>query len=152
MKPEEQYNRWLDGEGAAPEGSAEEELAQWQKLAPALRAGLSGAECPSPDFVRSQILREIAAPVAPARPERRRIGWLAAWGVGSLAVAAILSFAWSDLLLMDQHPVSTRTSVLEVESSAPGLHAYLVRVGEPADTLVLWLEGLEYIPAEREIN
>ncbi len=167
---EENYTAWIDGKlsGAElaafereleghPDAQADRESAL--KLGEFLRRNSGGAPLAHPDFFNHQILQRIEAEKnsAPAR------GWEWSWprfawaGLAALLVAVFLFKVW---IPTESQPLG----FAESGSVAPGFAEIVrVRAGDPSisvtpmydlrdNVTVLWLEGLDYLPASYKLR
>jgi len=125
------------------DGSNQEE---WLKLAPMVRAAMSGAEPGHPEFLDEQIRLRIAKRKHAPRPSPS-IRWMTVTGLALLLVSLILTLTWWDSFSGDQN-MSAETKILEVDPHAPKISAYVIHPkNSGAD--VLWLDGLEFLPKEK---
>lgn len=159
---EEQFTAWVDGklEGAElaefekqlaahPEAAAEKEDAL--RLRAFLRAHPTAPRLSNPDFFNHQLIRQIEVDQARPAPAKSRssfwsLGHLAWAGAASLAVA----FAIYKVAVPTQTPQDTQSKyfaqVVEAWPSQPNISA--TTVYNPDDNVtVVWLDGLDYIPA-----
>ena len=155
--------RWLDNELSpaertrfeammAADPALREEAESMKKLGDAIRANVTfEREVPHADFFNSQIQEAIAAEqLAQARKETRSTGaatwldWLRApWALAGAAAALALGL----FLLRSEGP---RTQILSLYAPNSSVQAS-VSYNEAAEATVLTLDGLEAIPAERNV-
>ena len=171
MKPfEEQFTAWTDGKLTGEELAAfEKELAQHPEAAAdkiaALKVGKLLRENPSApklanaDFFNLQIQQRIAAErprERAAEKSARRFWSLPRLLVGSAACLLIAGVMFKTLIprenaagLADGSPYFAQ--VVESWTSEPGVSANTVYNAKDNVT-VLWLDGLDYIPASYELK
>ena len=171
MKPfEEQFAAWTDGKLSGEELAAfEKELAQHPEAAAdkiaALKVGKLLRENPgvpklaNPDFFNLQIQQRIAADRPREKAVEKSAGWF--WSlprllVGSAACLLIAGVMFKTLIphedaagLADGSPYFAQ--VVESWTSEPGVSANTVYNAKDNVT-VLWLDGLDYIPASYELK
>lgn len=155
--------RWLDNELSpaertrfeamlAADPALREEAESMKKLGDAIRANVTfEREVPHADFFNSQIQEAIAAEqLAQARKEIRSAGaatwldWLRApWALAGVAAALALGI----FLLRGEGP---RTQILSLYAPNSSVQAS-VSYNEEAAATVLTLDGLEAIPADRNV-
>ena len=170
MKPfEEQYTAWIDGKLTGTELAAfEKELAQHpeaagdrqaaQKLGKLLRETAGAPALTNADFFNLQIQQRIAT----AQPRERAWGSGAGWFwslprlVWAGAACLLMAGAMFKLLIPTGDPANIAddpyfAQVVESWTSEPGIWANTVY--NPKDNVtVLWLDGLDYIPASYELK
>jgi anti-sigma factor RsiW len=159
---EERFTAWVDGRlagaelaafekelAAHPEATAEREAAL--KLRAFLRDHPTAPDLANEDFFNLQLQQRIAAESPRARePERRTWSF---WTLPRLAWAGALSLVIAGVLFKTFIPPSVTSDkapyfaqVVEAWPADPGISA--TTVYSPADNVtVLWLEGLDPIPA-----
>jgi anti-sigma factor RsiW len=155
---EEKFTAWVDGELNAEEArsfqkdypSLQKERAELLKLKDLLRQGLQAPVLQRPDFFNAQIMAKIDRP--PRRSLRR--GWLGlpriAWGgVGALAIG----FAMFVVLIPHGDLSDPRSGyvadVLKTKTHDPRVKA---TVDNQKDMTIIKLEGLEKLPADKNLN
>ena len=171
MKPfEEQFTAWVDGKLSGPELAAfEKELEQHpeamaerdgaQKLSALLRGNPIEQKLANADFFNLQIQQRIAAGQPREAAREKAAGWF--WSLPRLLIggAACLLLAGvffktliptaNDDTEMDTSPYFAQ--VVESWTSEPGIFANTVY--NPKDNVtVLWLDGLDYIPASYQLK
>jgi anti-sigma factor RsiW len=138
---------------AHPEAPAEREDAQ--KLGKFLREHPTVPRLASPDFFNHQLMQRIAAETP--RPAEQRHGSL--WSLPRLAWAGAFcllgAFALFKTLIPPSSPASRDSTyfaqVVEAWPSDPSISA--VTVYSPEDNVtVVWLDGLDYLPATYALN
>ena len=177
MKPfEERYTAWIDGKLAGAElaafekelddhPEAQEDKREAERLGNLLRRYASAPALTNADFFNNQLMARVAA--EERRPARREpFAWplphLAWAGICCLLVAfafskAVLPFAapphpgtqMADVVTPMPDPVGSgpyNVQVLDAESSDPNVSVSTVQSSEDHVT-VLWVEGLDYVPA-----
>ena len=165
MKPfEEQFTAWVDGKLSGPELAAfEKELeshpeapgdrADAQKLGTFLRGNATGPKLANADFFNLQIQQRIAA----ARPREKASGWF--WSLPRLLIAGatclLIAGVMFKMLIPTDTPLNETDTyfaqVVESWTSEPGIWANTVY--NPKDNVtVLWLDGLDYIPASYQLK
>lgn len=158
--------RWLDNELSAEERTRfdamlaadpalREEAESMKKLGEALRANVTfEREVPHADFFNSQIQEAIAAEqLAQERVKGGATGatswfdWLRApWAIaGAAAVVALGLF-----LLQEGQGSGARTEILSLYAPSANVQT-AVSYSDDAQATVLMLDGLEAIPADREV-
>ncbi len=165
MKPfEEQFTAWADGKLSGPELAAFEkelerhpeamsERADAQKLGAFLRENPTAPKLTNADFFNLQIQQRIAAD----RPREKAAGWF--WSLPRLAWAGAACLLVAGVMFQTLIPTGSTVSeadpyfaqVVESWTSEPGVSANTVY--NPRDNVtVLWLDGLDYIPASYELK
>lgn len=176
MKPfEERYTAWVEGELRGEElARFEEELSQQhpnaeedresvRKLGKLLREFGGAPPLTNPDFFNHQLLARIEAEEAPVRTpakEGARVGWsLSGWAwLGAAACAVGMAFALSETLLPTKPaaPAVAANSpyMAEIlEAQAADSHLWVTAVHSDTDDItVLWIDGLDYLPATYQLN
>jgi anti-sigma factor RsiW len=162
MKPfEEQFTAWVDGQ------MSETELAEFEKqltahpeaatekhealrLGKLLRTHPTAPRLSNPDFFNHQLMQRIAAET-PRPVEKERVSF---WSLPRLALAGAFSLLVAFGLYKTTIPTGTAAGdpskyfaqVVEAWPSDPSISATTVYSSEDNVT-VLWLDGLDYIPA-----
>jgi anti-sigma factor RsiW len=167
MKPfEEQFTAWVDGKligdelaafekelAARPEALAEKE--ETRKLGEMLRTHPTAPRLANPDFFNHQLMQRIAAETPRPAPERRG----SMWSLSRLAWAGAFCLLAAFGLYRTFNPVAVKPSqdstyfaqVVEAWPSDPSISA--TTVYNPEDNVtVVWLDGLDYIPATYALN
>lgn len=176
MKPfEETYTAWLDGELTPEQARAfeasldpqqraqgEAERASTRALGALLRHHLPTSPLPNADFFNHSLLSRIAQEQRTASPEpvaRRpfsalRLLWatLSGAAVAALTFAAVMATTAAPRPTGDFYAVTPPVSdyyaeILEAEPGQPTISAYAFHSASEQVT-VLWLDGLDYLPAE----
>jgi len=163
MKPfEEQFTAWVDGKltGADlaefekqlaehPEAAAERDDAR--ELGKFLRGHPTAPPLANPDFFNHQLQQRIAAET-PRPVEKKRPFF---WSVPGLAWAGAFCLTVSLVLYKTTIPAVPPTArarsdyyaqIVEIWSKSPNVTASTVYSPED-DATVIWLDGLDYIPA-----
>ncbi len=171
MKPfEEQFTAWVDGKLSGPElASFERELKQHPEAATDradalkfgnfLRANPSAPKLTNADFFNLQIQQRIATDVPRERAVERAAGWF--WSLPRLLVAGAACLLVAGVMFKTMIPSGTSVTaadaspyfaqVVESWTSEPGVSARTVYNAKDNVT-VLWLDGLDYIPASYELK
>lgn len=162
MKPfEEQFTAWVDGQLTGPElaefekqlaehPEAAAEKADAQHLGEFLRAHPTVPKLTNPDFFNHQLMERIAAEM-PRVAEKPRASFCSlprlAWaGAFCLAVAFGLYKSTIPAGSPSDNQPKYFAQVVEAWPADPGISA--TTVYSPEDNVtVLWLDGLDYIPA-----
>lgn len=167
MKPfEEKYTLWIDGkltgnqleqfeaELAERNVDAEQEKAEVAKIGGLLRAHLKAPALTNADFFNHQILQQIEAerPKTAPAAQKRRFEWLLSrlfWAGATcllisfgLYVTFIASAPRSGPAQIDYYAQILNTQTDDPDISAVAFHS------KKDDVTVLWLDGLDYVPAE----
>jgi anti-sigma factor RsiW len=171
MKPfEEQFTAWVDGQLSGDDlAEFEKELAQHpdaatekaaaQKLTKLLREHPTAPALTNAEFFNLQIQQQLTTSEAPGRAPGKPAGWffslprLILAGAACLLVAGLL---FKTLIPTKDHSTALATSpyfaqVIEMWPSEPGIWANAVYNPEQNVTVV-WLDGLDYIPASYELK
>jgi len=141
--------------GISPE-QAEADRQQARQLGGLLRRHAADANppLPHPDFFNAQLLRQIQAETQ--RPEKapslwplRRLVW---GGLASLGAAALL---FAGLILPSLHqpgpPPEYYAQILNAQTADSTISAVAMH-SEEENVTVLWIDGLNYVPAEKAKN
>lgn len=161
---EERLTAWIDGEltgreqagfeasldqGGLTRAQAEAERAAARQLGALLRQHAPAPGFQNGEAFNHQILRRIEAETpAPAWPWQRLL-WS---GTGGLAVAALLFFAFvAPALHRLGPPPEYYAQILNATTSDPSISAGAVHSNEENVT-VLWIDGLDYVPAQKVKN
>ncbi len=164
MKPfEEQFTAWVDGKLSGeelaefekeleshPEADAEKDAAL--RLGNLLRAHPTAPRLTNPDFFNHLLLQRIEAEMPrPVEAAPRRVGFWSlnrlAWA-GAFCLAAAFSFYETMIPKAGEHTPDSKyfAQVVEAWPSDPNITA--TTVYNPDDNVtVVWLDGLDYIPA-----
>jgi anti-sigma factor RsiW len=171
MKPfEEQFTAWVDGQLSgddladfekelAQHPDAAEEKAAAHKLTKLLRGHPTAPALTNTEFFNLQIQQQVTTTEVPGPALRKAAGWfwtlprLILAGAACLVVAGLL---FKTLIPIKNHSRGLATSpyfaqVIEVWPSEPGISANTVYNPEQNVTVV-WLDGLDYIPASYELK
>ena len=169
MKPfEEQFTAWADGKLSGPELAAfEKELERHpeaaadksavQKLGRLLRENGNAPKLTNADFFNLQIQQRIAADRPRERAREKTSGWF--WSLPRLLIAGATCLLIAGVMFKTLIPTGSTVSetdpyfaqVVESWTSEPGVSANTVY--NPKDNVtVLWLDGLDYIPASYELK
>lgn len=150
---ESRFNRWLDGsldedERLAFEATLDDETLRAAKMWPTLRSTLrqsaSEIPLPHPDFLNSQILREIAREIPPRpRAGLARLAWAGAFCVLTAAVLTAI------FLPRDIRDIST--TVVSAAPAKPSVSASSFQT-PGGKSSVIWLDGVDYIPADERVQ
>lgn len=169
---EERYTAWIDGKLSGPELEAfEKELDQrpvseveleqeTQLLGDLLRAHSAAPAMANPEFFNHQIMARIQADQPRAKNEGTH--WLFGWPFARLAwagaAAAVLGWVVAKTILpvvpgspAAPHESAYFAQVIEASSPDPNISATVVRSDEDNVT-VLWLDGMDYLPASYELQ
>lgn len=168
MKPfEERYTAWLDGELSAADTAAfERELAadgespatriSFQKFLADFRAHHTPPPLDSPDFFNHGILEKITG--KDTLPPRSRNPWslprLAWFGGLSMATALVLFIAIIPKKSETHSQSAYIAQVISARSADPNISAtaFQTHPAQTDDITVVWLDGLDYLPAVPENN
>ncbi len=169
MKPfEEQFTAWVDGRLSGSELAVfEKELEQHpealserdeaNKLGKLLRGNPTAPKLTNADFFNLQIQQRIAAEQPRERAGEKAVGWFLSLRQLLIAGAACLLVA--GVMFKTMIPTNSSVSgadpyfaqVVESWTSEPGVSANTVYNAKDNVT-VLWLDGLDYIPASYELK
>lgn len=168
---EENYIRWLDGDlpvslrvGFEQElknrGIPLSEQAGQIRLGSKLKEYLGAdSELQNADFFNHRIMERIRrdeAASAPGTASRQPAGWFGLSRFARLAWAGVFCMAVAAALIMmlrpfNNPPAPVATRVLQAEPYADGVAATILPAREN-QYAVIWLDGLDYIPAEHTIQ
>ncbi len=160
MKPfEEQFTAWVDDKlndaelaefekelTTHPEAAAEK--AEALKLGEFLREHPTTPRLTNPDFFNHQLMQRIAAETPRAAEKKRALFWSVPRLAWAGAFSLLVSFGLFKALIPTGHiePSKYFAQVVEAWPSDPSISA--TTVYSPEDNVtVVWLDGLEYIPA-----
>ena len=169
MKPfEEQFTAWVDGTLSGPELAAFEkelerhpeaisERAGAQKVGALLRAHPAAPKLANADFFNLQVRQRIAAAQPRERAGEKAPGWF--WSLPRLLIAGGTCLLIAGLMFKTMIPTGPTAGevdpyfaqVVESWTSEPGVSASTVYNAKDNVT-VLWLDGLDYIPASYELK
>jgi anti-sigma factor RsiW len=166
MKPfEEQFTAWVDGnlsdaelaefeQHLAEHPEAVEEKKAALQLGELLRAHPTPPPLANPDFFNHQIMQRIAVASQPAAESK----WGYFWSIPGLAWAGAFCVTISLVLFKTTIPVGVQrpqseyfAQVVEAWPADPNVSASTVYSPEDNVT-VLWLDGLDYIPATNNLK
>ncbi|MDB6153827.1 MAG: putative transrane anti-sigma factor [Chthoniobacteraceae bacterium] len=160
---EERYTAWIDGKLSGSElagfereldATAPPDKASAQQLGDLLRRHSDAPALPNADFFTHQIMHRIAS--ENPEPQRRR-SW--SWSIPRLAWAGALSLLlagalFKTIILPDvPKPVVDPyfAEIVDVRTFDPNISA--TPVYNPKDNVtVLWIEGLDYLPASYKLQ
>ena len=171
MKPfEEQFTAWVDGRLSGPELAAFEkelelhpeaasERADAQKLGAFLRGNPTAPKLANADFFNLQIQQRIATDQPRERAGGKAAGWL--WSLPRLLIGGATCLLIAGVMFKTLIPTGPSVNdadtspyfaqVVESWTSEPGVSASTVY--NPKDNVtVLWLDGLDYIPASYQLK
>lgn len=168
MKPtNEQICAWMDGEMSEAEriafereaGASLESLRQEQRQIGSLGSLLRSTPRPAlenADFFNNQILREIEAEQAAIRREaaarvpagRRLPAWFFPISLSAAAALALLAFSKFGAEPQEE---SGNTEVLAATVDLQNVSAVAFELPD-SDIAVIWIDGLDYLPANHPIN
>ena len=169
MKPfEEQFTAWVDGKLSGPELAAFEkelerhpeaaaERAGAQKLGALLRGNPAAPKLANNEFFNLQIQQRIAAAQPRERAGEKAAGWF--WSLPRLLIAGAACLLLAGVMFKTLIPTGSTVNetdpyfaqVVESWTSEPGIWANTVY--NPKDNVtVLWLDGLDYIPASYQLK
>ena len=171
MKPfEEQFTAWVDGKLSGPELAAfEKELAQHpetpadkiaaEKLGRLLRAHPTAPALSNADFFSLQLQQRLQAEQPRERAGEKARGWF--WSMPRLVFAGaacllVAGLMFKSLVVPQSETQSLLASpyfaqVVESWTSEPGVYANTVYNAQDNVT-VLWLDGLDYLPASYQLK
>lgn len=166
---EERYTAWIDGRLTGPELEAfEKELEDREeaeadkrgahRLGDLLRTHGTAPAMPNPDFFNHQLMARIAA-----EQPRQTTGsgggrWFFSWPFMRLAAIGGVALALGLMLVrtnMPEAPAPRTTmpsqppyfaQILETQTDDPNISATVLH-SEQDNVTVLWLDGMEYLPA-----
>jgi anti-sigma factor RsiW len=167
MKPfEEQFTAWVDGQLEGPELlEFEKQLADHPKAAAEkeealrlrefLRSHPTAPRLSNPDFFNHQLMRQIEADLPRAATNQRASFWSLGRLVWAGAVCLVLAFAGYKTAVPTSLPPPSQSryfaQVVEAWPTQPDISA--TTVYNPDDNVtVVWLDGLDYIPASVALN
>lgn len=151
---ESRFNRWLDGsldedERLAFEATLDEETLRAAKLWPALRSTLrqsaSEIPLPHPDFLNSQILREIERDYR-EKPSSAMLARLVWAGACCMLAAAVLT-----AIFLPRDTRDSSTTVVSASPANPSVSASAFQV-PGGKSSVIWLNGIDHIPANERVQ
>lgn len=171
MKPfEEQFTAWVDGKLSGPELAVfEKELEQHpeafgdrddaQKLGALLRGNPTAPKLANADFFNLQIQQRLAADRPRERVVEKAAGWF--WSLPRLLMGGATCLLLAGVMFKTLIPSGSTASdgesspyfaqVVESWTSEPGISANTVY--NPKDNVtVLWLDGLDYLPASYQLK
>ena len=171
MKPfEEQFTAWVDGTLSGPELAAFEkelerhpeamsERAGAQKVGALLRGHSTAPKLANADFFNLQVRQRIAAAQPRERAGEKVRGSF--WSVPRLLIAGGACLVVAGVMFKtmiptgspagDADPSPYFAQVVESWTSEPGVSASTV-YNTKDNVTVLWLDGLDYIPASYELK
>jgi len=169
--PEERQTAWIDDalspeeraafEAGQPDLSAlQAEKVAAQQLRSLLQKTFVPATLASPDFfnhgIMEAIAKEEAATAKPSNAGRGlpwflQIGRLAWAGVALMAVAALLT---ANMIPFGESGPSfdAQAQVEEMKVAEPGGVSAVAFYATSSDLTVLWIDGMEYVPASHALN
>ncbi len=163
---EERHTAWLDGQLPSAEAAAYEaglpdpdaaqaERAWIGRFGDDLRQHLVVPPLASPDFFTHGILTAIREPIATAPAETPPLGWFGrlAWlGTGAVALAVVLGFSMIPRGQGIPRVYNAEVLRTEVPSDVSPTVSAVAFHAEQSGLTVLWLDGLEYLPATHALN
>ncbi len=171
---EERYTAWIDGKLSGPElasfereldTAAEADKASVQRLGDLLRSHSEVPALSNEDFFSHQIMHRIATESVVA-PTTARRWW--SWSLPQLVGAGAASLLLAAVLFKTLIPVESPTplgaatasypagsnyfaEIVDVHTSDPGISATTIYDAKDNVT-VLWLDGLDYLPASYKLD
>ena len=167
---EERYTAWIDGRLTGPELEAfEKELENEpmadadkldaQKVGELLRAYGTAPALPNPDFFNHQLMARITAeqPKQEARSGGGR--WFFSWPMLRLASAgalvAVLGWVLARTVPHEvpgvPHQPAYYAKIIETHTADPNISATVLH-SEQDNVTVLWLDGMDYLPASYDLQ
>ena len=166
---EERYTAWLDGKLTGPaltgfereledRDAAEADRGEFQKLQQLLRSQTPVLK--NADFFNHQLLARIEADKAASRPAHAPALFSMPWfrialaGVAALVVGWMLGNMMSPLrnpIARVNEPISGIASVISAQPLESGISATVLK-DDQDDFMVVWLDGLDYLPASYELQ
>ncbi|HEY5743765.1 MAG TPA: hypothetical protein VIS99_14630 [Terrimicrobiaceae bacterium] len=123
----------------------------WVKTKSLLRKNLTAPSLEHPDFINSRVLEEIERLKPRNAPAIFPLNWLAWSGVTALVVAGLLTL----FILPQQAPRRSDaeffSQVISARAELPQLSVSQFRTPDHRG-VVLWIEGAEFIPAEKSVR
>ncbi len=167
---EERYTAWIDGLLTGPELEAfEKELDDWQaaeadkldaqRLGELLRTHGAAPALPNPDFFNHQVMARITAEEATPAPRTNGGRWLFSWPILRLASAgafvAVLGWVLAKTIQQEVPSVSHQPAyyaqIIETQTADPNISATVLH-SEQDNVTVLWLDGMDYLPASYDLQ
>lgn len=161
---EERYTAWVDGElnadelqrfeaelAAHPDATTDRDGAH--KLGNLLREFGGAPALGNAEFFNHQLLASIEADQVPARrADGKGFSWsFGRWGwIGAAACAAVMAVALSQSLFPPKSP-PYMAQIIEAEATEDNLWVTAVH-SDAAEVTVLWVDGLEYLPASYQLQ
>jgi len=155
------YNEWIDGtldpgrekqlRAHFPDATnADRERADYEKIREVFREDAAAREIPHPDFINAKVIEEIDRDRERERPPKRT-GRLVLAG-GLLTGLALLLAALLLPQVLEPYPKEQMvTELIESRTGSANVYASSFRTPD-GQGMVIWLEGVEYIPADRTIR
>lgn len=162
---EERYTAWIDGQLTGPElGSFEKELDDRQtaeadkldahRLGGLLRAYGTAPALPNPDFFNHQLMARITAEQPKETTHTGGGRWFFSWPFLRLAsvgvAAAVLGWGMARTIIHDvptaPHQPAYYAQIIETRTADPNISATVLH-SEQDNITVLWLDGMDYLPA-----
>ena len=168
---EERYTAWIDGKlGGAELAAFERELddrpaAESDRVAALKVGGLlrhhSSTALANPDFFNHQLIERIERDIATRNdnPSRERTRALWPWLRFAIAGFAAIALGWGIARVSNPVPpershergADLMAQIIDPKPLQPGVSATVIEDAEDNMT-VLWLDGLEYLPASYELQ
>ncbi|CAN5561403.1 hypothetical protein BH09VER1_BH09VER1_38880 [soil metagenome] len=128
--------------------------AEWAKTRELLRKHLVPVPpLRNPDFINSRVMEAIERETREkaARPTLFSLRWLTATGLGALAAAALLMVVVLPRQYTPRNSEEFISQVVDARSGNPDLSVSSFKAPEDRG-VVLWLDGVDYIPPEKTVR
>jgi hypothetical protein len=125
--------------------------AEWAKTRSLLREHLIAPRLENPDFVNSRVLEAIERRNKVGEPAMPPLRWLAWWGVVALLTAAMLTVVVLPQQAGRRSDAEFISQIVTARAEMPQLSVSEFRAPDRRG-VVLWIEGVDYIPAEASVR
>jgi hypothetical protein len=124
---------------------------EWARTKSLLREHLTAPRLEHPDFINSRVLEEIERLGKPTPPALFPLRWLAWSGAVAIFCAGILTMLFLPRETGRRSDSEFISQVVSARAELPQLSVSEFRIPNERG-VVIWIEGADYIPAERSVR
>jgi len=124
---------------------------EWVRTKSLLREHLTAPRLEHPDFVNSRVLEEIERLKERSRPAMFPLRWLAWSGATALLIAGFLTMVFLPQQTGRRSDSEFISQVVTARAEMPQLSVSEFRAPDERG-VVIWIEGVDYIPPENSVR